>query len=299
MSNYSKYYNADILAHYTKLENAIEILKSNKLRFSPRSKAYDCLERLYGFDAYHTRSQVRENYDYANSLEVHQVLENIAEFYKGIKQVCFCKTIRTNQFVELLEDLSFMHMRMCEQYADCYKGVCLLFSQKKLLHANPNCISGDMKYELLSRLTSVRLDEGTDIDQLREIGEDLYIPIREQQILNLAFEKSSDYKEENEFRIMKTRCKEDTEDYLDVSNSLIAVVYFPGYSRERKYEEKCKDKPCKLKECEYRSFVFKQLELLNYCKENGIEVLRVSAESGSIRVETEEEFSAYCCSIKL
>ena len=287
MNNYDKYYCTDILAHYTKLESAIEILKSNRLRLSPRSMAYDCLERLFGFDAYHTRSHVRENYDYANSSEVQEVLDYVSEYYRGIKQVCFCKTVRTNQYMRSIDDLSFLHMRMWEQYADCYRGACLLFSKKKLLQANPDCLSGDMEYEQLSKLTSVRLDEGTDIDQLKEIGKDLYIPIREQQIRELAFQKASDYREENEFRIMKTGCKEDKKDYLDISNSIIAVVYFPGYSRERLYEERCMNKPCSFKNCEYRSFVFKQLNLLQYCNKQGIAILRVSAASGRLRFEEE------------
>lgn len=296
MNRYEKYYSTDIIAHYTRLESAIGILKSNRLRLSPRSMAYDCLERLFGFDARYVGSQVRENYYYADSLEVQQVQEHISEFYKGIKQVCFCKTVRTNQFVKSLDDLSFMHMRMWEQYADCYKGVCLLFSRDKLLQANPDCISADMKYELLSRLTCGRLDEGIDIDQLKEIGKDSYITIQEQQILKLAFNKSSDYREENEFRIMKTRCKSDAEDYLDINNSLIAVVYFPGYSGERMCEEKSKDKPCHFKEC--KSFVLKQLEFLKHCKENEIEILRVAAENGRIDFETEEEFSQHCASMR-
>lgn len=298
MNSYNKYYSTDILAHYTKLESAIEILKSKRLRFGLRAKAYDCLERLFGFDAYRIKSQMQENYEYSSSLEVHQVLESISGFYSGIKQVCFCKTTRTDQFKKSIDNLSFLHMRMWEQYGDCYKGVCFLFSQEKLLKANPNCISGDMDYKLLSELSSVRPDKGTDIDQLKEIGKNSYIPIREQEILNLAFEKSSDYIEENEFRIMKTRCNKDVDDYLDISNSIIAVAYFPGYSRERKYEEICKEKPCYFKECEYKSFVFKQLEFINRCRENGIDILRISAESGIIRFETEEEFSQYCESIK-
>lgn len=286
MSNLDKYFSNDILAHYTKLESAIEILKSNRLRLSLRSTAYDCLERLFGFDAYHIRSHIRENYDYAKSLEVHEVLDYISEYYKGIKQVCFCKTVRTNQYLNSIDDLSFLHMRMWEQYSDCYKGVCLLFSRKNLLQANPNCISGDIEYEDLSKLTSIRLDEGTDIDQLKEIGRDLYLPIREQQIRKLAFQKASDYREENEFRIMKTGCKENINEYLDISNSIIAVAYFHGYSRERLYEERCKGKPCNFKNCEYKAFVFKQLELFEHCKKNGIEILKVSANNGRIGFET-------------
>ena len=290
MSLDNKYYSTDIIAHYTSLDNAIKILEANRLRLSLRSDSYDCIERMFGHDAYLTRSQERENYDYAKSSEVHQVTRQIVEFYKGIKQACFCKTIRTNQYRKSIDDLSFLHTRMWEQYASCYKGICLLFSIEKIKCANPDCIFGDMQYKPLSFLTSIRLDEGIDIDQLRELGVEEYVPIRKKQIIEMAFEKSSEYREENEFRIMKLDCDCDHNDFIDISDSLVSVVYFPEYSRQRMYEEECKDKSCDYKTCKYKSFICKQMDFIKKSSEKQIEVLRLKPNvTGSISFETEEE----------
>lgn len=291
MSQDDKYYSTDIIAHYTSLDSAIKIIITKKLLLTPRSNSFDCLERIFGYDAHLARSQKRENDDYMHSEEVQQFQNQISSFYAGIKQTCFCRTVQTNKYVKTIDDLSFLHTRMWEQYADCYKGVCLLFSMDKLIKANQDCLAGDMNYKPLSHLTCVRIDEGTDIDQLRELGQEAFLPIRKQQIIQQAFDKSSDYQEEHEYRVMKLNCSKEEKDYIDIKDSLVAVVYFPSYSRERMHEKSCNEKNCNYKICEYKSFVSKQIEFIEYCKKNNIEVLRITTNPfGSIRFETEEQY---------
>ena len=57
------------------------------------------------------------------------------------------------------------------------------------------------------------------------------------------------------------------------------------------HEKSCNEKNCNYKICEYKSFVSKQIEFIEYCKKNNIEVLRITTNPfGSIRFETEEQY---------
>ncbi len=208
-----KLYSDDIIYHYTKASTAIDfILFKNELRFSDRSFSADPIESskakrgtvYYDMlaDKPTTPSQIRD------SEELHEFVEKLENEFR---QICFCKNhIKDNpyridyrNFMGKEESFGFSKLRMWDQYADNFSGVCLAFSKNKIISRNQkkfNLIHDDIKYLTFRELSEMKL---TDIqgELLETIGKKSYKKIIKEIIKKSFFYKHFDYSGENEYRI--------------------------------------------------------------------------------------------------
>lgn len=191
-----KFQEIEKLYHYTKFENAIRIIESNKLRFGRVGDMND-INEAYKRISYAHRSNVRTE-------DVHNELK------------------RYRQISLTMDDSSYQGFdisAMWGHYAEKGKGVCLVFDKRKLL----KCLSSDMHS---CKVNYKRKFKGYIHINSENIGKSL-----ERKRKGFFFTKSSDWKYEQEYRII-TKVDSDTDDlFLDFKDSLIAIVlqYADGY----------------------------------------------------------------------
>lgn len=186
----------DKLYHYTKLDSAIRIILSHQLKFGRLGDMNDVNE-AYKRISYAHRSNVRTE-DVQNELK------------------------RYRQISLTMDDSSYQGFdisAMWGHYAEKGKGVCLVFDKRKLL----KCLSSDMHS---CKVNYKRKFKGYIHINSENIGKSL-----ERKRKGFFFTKSSDWKYEQEYRII-TKVDSDTNDlFLDFKDSLIAIVlqYADGY----------------------------------------------------------------------
>ena len=186
----------DKLYHYTKLDSAIRIILSHQLKFGRLGDMNDVNE-AYKRISYAHRSNVRTE-DVQNELK------------------------RYRQISLTMDDSSYQGFdisAMWGHYAEKGKGVCLVFDKRKLL----KCLTSDMHS---CKVNYKRKFKGYIHINSENIGKSL-----ERKRKGFFFTKSSDWKYEQEYRII-TKVDSDTNDlFLDFKDSLIAIVlqYADGY----------------------------------------------------------------------
>ncbi len=207
-------YNDDIIYHYTKASTAIDfILHNNQLRFNKARKSIDPIEsrkaerRTVYYDSEVYKHRIEQHFQDVN--ELHHLIDDLEERFNLI---CFCKNRMGEDFAseyyispfEGHEELfGFTKLRMWDQYADKFSGVCFAFSKEKILALNSkkfDLIIDDVKYLPFQELLLKKIG-GIQGNHLVNVGKEKY----EEQLERLAresfFYKHVDYSGENEYRI--------------------------------------------------------------------------------------------------
>ena len=186
----------DKLYHYTKLNCAIQIILSNSLKFGRLGDMNDVNE-----------AYKRISYAYRTSVKT----ENVQNELKRYRQISLTMDGSSYQGFDI--------SAMWGHYAEKGKGVCLVFDKQKLL----KCLSSDMHS---CKVNYKRKFKGYIHINSDNIGKSL-----ERKRKEFFFTKSSDWKYEQEYRII-TKVDGNTDDlFLDFKDSLIAIVlqYADGY----------------------------------------------------------------------
>lgn len=179
----------DKLYHYTKLNCAIQIILSNSLKFGRLGDMNDVNE-----------AYKRISYAYRTSVKT----ENVQNELKRYRQISLTMDGSSYQGFDI--------SAMWGHYAEKGKGVCLVFDKRKLL----KCLSSDMHS---CKVNYKRKFKGYIHINSENIGKSL-----ERKQKEFFFTKSSDWKYEQEFRII-TKIDSGSDDlFLDFKDSLIAVV---------------------------------------------------------------------------
>lgn len=303
MAAYEQFYNEDYIAHYTKLESAQKILKSGKIRLSNRSKALDCIERTFSEGAMRRSSCSPKNDQYLGDEEAQNFALYNLKRQKELHQACFCKTGKKEPYrSHKLDELCFLHLRMWEQYADSYKGVCFILSKERLQKDNPSFIYRDMEYKSLDELERRKIFKTIDVDKLRELGASKYSKEQDENILRMASYKTKDYENENEFRVMQFSPEEYC--YLDVSNSIVAVALFRYYHcscEEERINQLKKEKEQKelLKAKQnLDEFEKMQIKFQKTCNLKGIPIYLLGTLNGIFEITSEAEAERLIQSIR-
>lgn len=207
-------YNDDIIYHYTKASTAIDfILFNNQLRFNEARKSIDPIEsrRPERRTVYHD-SEVdkhRNEQHFQEVKELHYLLDDLEERFNLI---CFCKNRTGEDFAnesyvspfEGHEELfGFTKLRMWDQYADKFSGVCIAFSKEKILSLNSkkfDLIKDDVKYLPFQKLLLKKIGD-IQGNYLVNVGKEKYEKQLEQLARESFFFKHDDYSGENEYRI--------------------------------------------------------------------------------------------------
>lgn len=211
------YLEEETIFHYTNYLSASLIISSKKLRFSHRKKSKDPVENLKIITntiSFSSSDEETSQIDLSTDSIVSSIEEKINEIENYTKQICFCKNDLINN------DLGFLKPRMWNQYADDYKGVCLVFSKQQLLDEDSgNFIFSDIEYLDYQKLRSdFCINKNLIINQ----GELKFLEEFDDKIKKKLFQKHIDYRGENEFRITINSKNNLTE--LNIKKSLLGVL---------------------------------------------------------------------------
>jgi hypothetical protein len=205
---FSEIYSQDIIYHYTKASTAIDyILFDKRLKFNSRIKSNDPFEAVissrgivFGFN---TEIDEQTNKDSNTLCDYMSTLES------QYHQICFCKNHIEDDILGFSgneELFGFTKLRMWEQYADNFYGVCLAFSKEKILSLlnkdQSKIISGDVNYLKFQNIHNKKIGD-INGDRLKQIGFDNYKKELDEGANESFFIKHEDFIGENEFRIVK------------------------------------------------------------------------------------------------
>lgn len=210
MSYLKKIFNNDIIYHYTKASTAIDfILHNEQLRFNNLLTSSDPIESVkpkrstvaFGSMVHSERSIEHDN----NLKELHTYVEGLETKFNI---VCFCKNETFDYgyhppFEGNQELYGFTKMRMWDQYADRFKGVCIAFSKEKILSLNKNLelIERDVEYFSIHDLCTKKVPDIQE-NHLVKVGVAEYKNLIKDLLENSSFFcKHKDYAGENEYRI--------------------------------------------------------------------------------------------------
>ncbi|MBE9468618.1 MAG: DUF2971 domain-containing protein [Bacteroidetes bacterium] len=259
---FKKFYNDDIIYHYTKASTAINFILYNKeLKFSESKKSTDPIEscnhrRVIEYSSNKSlKSRTKKN-----NIDANEVNDFISNLEKQFYQICFCKNSKeddsgieycTCEFKGNEELFGFTKLRMWDQYADKYKGVCIALSKKKILALNSEklkLIEDDLKYLSFDELSRKKMGD-IQVDYLERVGKEKYKDEIEKRVKKSFFYKHQDYKGEDEYRIGtlydKKNCSiEKVRDELifDKPNKLkisgcIEAIFVSSFANEKQKEE--------------------------------------------------------------
>ena len=225
----------DSIGHYTSIENAYEIIKSQKLRFSFLKSMLDPSERVLSSRSFGEHSNSREN---VRRLHEHpEVLfpleEELRKYNSSTQIACFCQTKTHTEVFQGSIRPCFNNQRMWEQYGSAYLGACLIFSKKAILNSMRDkqvlFEAGSIIYKrnLHSRFEKLQIS----IDEYFETTDN-------DEILNKSrikfddtlLEKDIDYSSEKEYRII---VHSEEQQYIDIGDSLIGLAVFIEYDRNQ------------------------------------------------------------------
>lgn len=194
--------------HYTKFENALRIILSNKLKFGKLSGMNDYIEskKIIGINYNHKSQQTKS------------ILTAIDEYLSGIGQISL-----TNGRGKHGYDIE----PMWSHYADNGRGACIILNRNKLMNIAK-------KHNCWKRLVSYRKRLShwyvTNIKSEGEI-ESFFSQHRK----SIFFEKSTDWKYEQEYRIICTNSKMES---ISLDDCIMGVVLFGSAMSSIEYNEK-------------------------------------------------------------
>lgn len=207
-------YNDDIIYHYTKASTAIDyIFYNQQLRFSKTLSSSDPIESkkarrstvYYGSEV--SINQKRKHHKDIN--ELHNMLDNLESQFN---QICFCKNTLGSDFASEYyystfngneELFGFTKLRMWDQYADRFTGICIAFSKEKIISLNKekfNLIVNDIEYLSFQKLSEKKIGD-IQGNYLNKVGKEKYQYELEKLLIESFFCKHTDYSGENELRV--------------------------------------------------------------------------------------------------
>lgn len=256
---FKKIYQNDIIYHYTKASTAIDhIFYKNQLRFSKARKSIDPIEskKARRGTIYFEDTESLVNDHYADADELHNFVNDLEEKFNLI---CFCQNNMGEDFASKnyitsfeghQELFGFTKLRMWDQYADNFAGVCIAFSKNKLLTLNQahlDLIEGDVKYLSFQDLWIKKLGD-IQGDYLRKVGKKIYQEELESIIKQSFFYKHTDYSGETEYRIGtfydESKCAlEVLQDELVSENMMLNIsgcveaIFVSSYANKKQKDE--------------------------------------------------------------
>ena len=255
---FKEIYNDDIIYHYTKASTAIDyILYNNELKFNKARQSNDPIEskkpdrRTVYYDSEIDKPRTLQRHIDEN--ELHNFVNDLEEQFSHI---CFCQNRMGEDFAsqyymsgfEGHEELfGFTKLRMWDQYADRFSGVCLALSKSKILSLNDekfNLIEGEVKYLTFQDLLVNKVGD-IQGNHLAKVGKEVYKQQLEKLVKDSFFCKHTDYSGEAEYRIGtlfdKTKCSLeiirdemvfDRTMMLDILNCMKAI-FFSSFANKR------------------------------------------------------------------
>lgn len=207
-------YNDDIIFHYTKASTAIDyILFNQQLRFSKARSSADPIEsKRANRRPFYVDSEVdakKSPQHYQDIQELRNFLSNLEEQFS---QICFCQNNAGSEFASDFyhasfhgheELFGFTKLRMWDQYADKFSGVCIAFSKEKIIYKNKekfDLIEGKVKYLNFRELYNKKIGDIRG-NHLMRVGKEVYKEELTTLIWESFFCKHIDYSGENEYRI--------------------------------------------------------------------------------------------------
>ena len=255
-------YNDDIIYHYTKAATAIDfILFNNQLKFNGARKSYDPIEsrkaerKTVYYDSEVDKLRSKQHSQDANELHVF-----VDDMEKQFNQVCFCQNRMGSDFASEYylsnfegheESFGFTKLRMWDQYADKFSGVCIAFSKEKILSLNSKqfeLIEGDVKYLTFEELSTKKIGD-IQGNHLVNVGKEKYKKQLKQLVKESFFYKHIDYSGETEYRIGtlfdKDKCRFETirdEMFFDRTMMLdisgcIKAIFVSSFANERQKKD--------------------------------------------------------------
>jgi hypothetical protein len=221
-----EYRSNDLIFHYTSAVAASKILKSGKIRLSPRSLTNDPLE-----NSENLLGSGGMVFDRADLLRIRERIENLRpkieqKLRDETRVLSFCMH---NKELDQDDFLGMIKPRMWEQYGDNYRGICLSFRRDALLSTIDDQLGrGNNIFNmecLYLPLHQMELEKETIRWELLSGADDITFPevfIRAFS-KQLFFTKHVDYRDENEFRIAALRKQKYV--YIDISNSIHSMVF--------------------------------------------------------------------------
>ena len=223
----------DLLFHFTSSETAIKhILFEKQLKLNSLANMNDPWENK-NFEHYY------KNLDVEKFPEIFQKEKEIHKIKSHSKIACFCTNeapkiveLTENQKVIEIEDkysrLAFERSRMWNQYADNHKGVCIIFSQIKLIEAFQQQFSSKNLYFNYLKYSPQYLyfqDNLTiNCEELLKFNNDIFIKkYIEEKKDYIFFSKNIDYRDESEFRIVAYD-PDNTELFLNIEDNIEGVI---------------------------------------------------------------------------
>lgn len=229
--------NSNAVFHYTPAQTAIEhILHKKQLKLSSRQNASDPLERFtheLNTSEISASGLVNEQQMLADFDESSRLKREFKEELKLVKQLSFCKNA---EIITAMDDLGFMNMRMWDQYADRYEGVCLVFDKDSFVNSDNhqstvrttkdqhNFYTTDVvDYVGFLDLDTHELENILNSSLLRKDSPKYHQKMNE-LFKSFCFTKHKSYSGENEFRICALN---DSDQFLGFENkSLLGIIYF-------------------------------------------------------------------------
>ena len=280
-------YNDDVIYHYTKASTAIDyILYNNNLKFGGTRNSFDPIESRKaerGTVYYKTSiNKSTSTQQYEDAEELHAYLDdiesrfNLVYFCQNNFEIDYARDFASehyNTHFEGKEELfGFTKLRMWDQYADRFSGVCIAFSKEKILSLNCkhfDLMEGCVKYLKFHELS---INKVGDIqgDHLSNVGKEEYKALLEKKVKESFFYKHIDYSGENEYRIGtlfdKGKCSFelirdemvfDRTMMLDITGC-VKAIFVSSYANEKQ-----------------------KRELLHYAIKNGIELIEMRWQHNS------------------
>ncbi len=239
--------NDDTLFHYTKATTAIfHILTEMRLLFNKFSNLSDIRESIIPHPI--ISMWIKENKDFDEALignrdELNKRLENgkkckrVACFCSNTTKIidnplkfdtCFDKLKDEDKYI--FENKGCFKSRMWDQYAEGYKGVCLVFSKESLIKS--------LKESNITSHYGVQINYTASFHFSFSLSEDFEIELN--KLLDYRIEhKSIDYKGESEFRFVVNIEEDDKDFYLNISDSLKAIIIGPLFPKSQIKLLKC------------------------------------------------------------
>ena len=225
----SDFYNSKMsknyIYHYTKADIAIEkILYDGTLKFGSLINTNDPQETR-GWSGFLDRTPEK---DYLMNSQVAEKF-NVTlrqQILTKYKISCFSYGISNNDYSVFTDGAGWCHPRMWAQYAADNKGVCLVFNKDRLISSVVGCFGKDNVF-------SKKIDYYTHVKQLPKPGElidnvESYIEKHKNEIF---FSKYSDWKDENEFRVV-VKSSNQAEEFVRFENSLAGIIVGVDFSIE-------------------------------------------------------------------
>lgn len=187
------------LYHYTSIKNAKKILPAKRLKFGRLSKMNDINEVYRCLMFPHGLINIKQ--DYLRELDLYQ-------------QISLCRDYPQR---------GFNIPSMWGHYAENGCGVCLVFDKRRLTNAAEKycCQKGCIRY---------RNFYNPDIYCNTCTAQQFF----EENAKELFFEKTRDWRYEQEYRIV-ARFNKDTEHYLNFGDSLMAIIMY--FTEDRKHSD--------------------------------------------------------------